>query len=560
MSTPLFRRCCAAALCCALLQPSARVWSAEPYPDRFVWLFGWNLDRDADVAEMEQVLVQGGAHGINGAVLSTGMDTLCKQSPEYFARLAKLQAACERNHIELIPAVFSIGYGGGVLTHDRNLAEGLPVVDAPMAVQGGQAVFAGGGTAALRNGGFEDFKGDRMAGFGFHDQPGEVSFVDTTVRHGGRASLRFEHFTANEHGHGRVMQEIRVQPHRCYRVKVWAKTEQLEPVNAFRMMALAGDQELAPRQFNLAATEDWREISWLFNSLDREKVLLYAGMWGGRSGRLWLDDWRVEEVGPVNLLRRPGTPVTVRNAAGTITYTEGKDYAPWENRGFSPWRDDGAARSLSILPGGRITEGETLKVSWYHSLLVNDSQVTVCMAEPAVDEIFDHEARLLAEKVHPRRVLLNMDEVRMAGTCRACTGRDLGELLGDCVTRQARAIRRYSPGARVYVWSDMLDPNHNAHPHYYLAQGDFTGSWDHIPKDLVIAVWGGEPRAKSLDFFAQRGFATLAACYYDADDLKEVSGWLDLAHHTKGVRGMMYTPWQKKYALLPAFGDLLGGK
>ncbi len=531
--------------------------AAEPYPDRFVWLFGWGLDKDQDVTAISRVLDTAGKHGINGAVLSSGMDTLCRQSPDYFHRLGQIQQACERNGMELIPAVFSVGYGGGVLAHDHNLAEGLPVQDAPFVVRDGRAQFAGTSDSLLVNGGFEDFKGNQFKGFNFHDQPGEISFVDTQVKHGGQASLRMEHFTANEHGHGRIMQEIRVVPHRCYRVTLWVKTAGLAPAGAFRTMILAGDQELAPRQFNLESTADWRKLSFLFNSLEREKVMVYAGMWGGKSGKLWLDDWRVEEVGPVNALRRPGTPVTVRSRDGLTTYMEGKDYAPFDNSLLSPWRDEVPAATLKVLPGGRLTEGAALRVSWYHSLILNDSQVTVCMAEPAVAEIFDHEARLLAEQVHPRRVLLNMDEVRMAGTCRACAGRNLGELLGECVTTQAKAIRRYSPATRVYVWSDMLDPNHNAHGNYYLARGDFTGSWDHVPKDLVIAVWGGEPRPKSLEFFAGRGFATLVACYYDADDLAEVKSWMKLGAQTPQLRGFMYTPWQMKYSLLPAFGDLL---
>jgi len=49
-----------------------------------------------------------------------------------------------------------------------------------------------------------------LARFDFHDQPGEISFVDTQVHHGGKASIRLENFTANPHGHGRVLQEIRV--------------------------------------------------------------------------------------------------------------------------------------------------------------------------------------------------------------------------------------------------------------------------------------------------------------------------------------------------------------
>jgi hypothetical protein len=353
------------------------------------------------------------------------------------------------------------------------------------------------------------------------------------------------------------MQTVRVTPYRCYRVTLWVKTEGLRPAGAFRCFVLAGDQELAPRQFNLPATTGWRKISFIFNSLGFAKVNLYAGLWEGRTGKVWLDDWTIEDAGPVNVLHRPGTPVTVDSEDGVICYTEGRDYTPLESPDFNVWRGDSLPAVLKLVPGTRIRDGERLKVSWYHPMLIGDSQVTVCLAEPEVYEIFNREARLLAERLHPRAVLLNMDEIRMGGTCRACAGRDMGELLGECVTKAAAAIRRYSPNARIYVWSDMFDPSHNAHGNYYLVKGDFTGSWKYVPKDLIMAVWGGEPRESSLRFFAGQGFPVLVACYYDADNLDDVKRWLSIAQSFPNVRGFMYTPWTGKYDLLPAFGDLL---
>jgi len=76
---------------------------------------------------------------------------------------------------------------------------------------------------------------------------------------------------------------------------------------------------------------------------------------------------------------------------------------------------------------------------------------------------------------------------------------------------------------------------------------------DVAPNDLCLA---GIPDLY-LYLGGKAGFRTLVACYYDADDLKEVKGWLQLARQVPNVRGFMYTPWQKKYSLLPAFGDLL---
>jgi hypothetical protein len=268
----------------------------------------------------------------------------------------------------------------------------------------------------------------------------------------------------------------------------------------------------------------------------------------------------VEEVGPVNVLHRPGTPVTVRNEDGTVVYAEGKDYAALETPHLSPWRDDGEALPLKLLPGGRIRDGERLRVSWYHSMVIYDGQVTVCMGEPELYEIFDREAKVLIEKLHPNSVLLNMDEIRMGGTCQACRGRNMGELLGECITKEAAILRNYAPSLQIYIWSDMLDPNHNAHGNYYLVDGDFTGSWDHVPKNLIMTVWGGEPDEASLKFFSGRGSRTMVACYYDADNLKDVEGWLKLAPQTPKLRGFMYTPWERKYSLLPAFGDLLWRK
>ena len=527
------------------------------HTDRFVWIFGWGLGDDRDVTNITHVLDTAAKHGLNGAVVSLGLDTLCKRDAAYFRRLEAIQRACERNQLELIPSVFSVGYGGGILSHNLHLAEGLPVVDAPFVVAGSEARFVPDEAARLANGGFEEFTGNKLAGFGFHDEPGKISFPDTETKHSGRASLRLENFGSDPHGHGRVMQTVRVTPQRCYRASVWVKTEGLRPTSAFRCIALAGDRELAPRQFNLPATTDWRKISFLFNSRELDKVNLYAGLWEGKAGKVWLDDWTIEDAGPVNVLHRPGTPVTVRSEDGATTYAEGRDYAPLSAPDFNVWRGDSAPAALKRLPGGRIKEGQRLRVSWYHPMLIHDSQVTTCMAEPELYEIFEHEAKLLAERLRPRRVMLNTDEVRMGGTCKACAGRDMAQLLGECVTKQAAAIRRYSPNAEVYVWSDMFDPTHNAHPNYYLVTGDFTGSWKHVPKNLIMAVWGGEPREKSLRFFADQGFPTLVGCYYDAENLDDVKRWLAIAKPLPGVRGFMYTPWTKKYDLLPAFADLL---
>ena len=103
----------------------------------------------------------------------------------------------------------------------------------------------------------------------------------------------------------------------------------------------------------------------------------------------------------------------------------------------------------------------------------------------------------------------------------------------------------------------MLDPNHNAHGNYYLVDGDYTGSWKYVPKDLGIACWYYQKREASLAHFSRLGFKTLAGAYYDADTLENPKGWLESLARTPGAVGIMYTTWQNKYELLGPFGDLV---
>jgi hypothetical protein len=251
------------------LMLTAATASPQTWSDRFVWVFGWSLSKDSDVAEITQLLETSAKSGLNGAIFSLGFDSLCKHDDAYFRCLGEIDAACKRLNLELIPTIFSIGYGGGILGHNRNLAEGIPVVDAPFVVADGRATFEPDPSIKMLNGDFEQTKNtNSFIGYGFHDDPGTVSFADTQVFHGGRTSLRMENFTSNQHGHGRIMQTVKVKPHRSYRVSLWIKTEGLQPTSAFNISVLVGDRQLAPRSYDLASTGDWKKLVLIFNSLD----------------------------------------------------------------------------------------------------------------------------------------------------------------------------------------------------------------------------------------------------------------------------------------------------
>ncbi len=118
------------------------------------------------------------------------------QLPEhYLANVRQVRQACRDHKLACIACVCPIGYSNDLLAHDPNLAEGLPVVDAPFIAQGGRLIPVDD-LARLVNGGFEQSKGNVPTGWNFVDQPGKITFIDTSVRHGGQASLRMQDTSA----------------------------------------------------------------------------------------------------------------------------------------------------------------------------------------------------------------------------------------------------------------------------------------------------------------------------------------------------------------------------
>ncbi len=530
------------------------------YSDRWVYV-SRGLGRDEDMSQIIEIVKTSSEHGLNGMVLSAGLDRISLKSPDRLRRLQEVKRVCQENNVEIIPIIFSAGYGGSILSHNRNLAAGLPVQDALFVVDGNEAHLVADPLVEVVNGGFEEFTDNHFKGYRFHDKPGQISFVDQETVKEGRTSLRFEHFgeVDPEHGHARVMQEVAVHPRRYYRVTCWVKTDGLQ--GKFRIQILTeNSRALAPYDPGIPDTTDWRKVTMAFNSLEYDHVKIYAGAWGGKAGRFWLDDLRIEEMGLVNVLRRPGTPLTVASEGGEIIYQEGKDYERIEDAKLNPSRGaDHDPPPIRILSDSRIKDGQRLRVSFYHSVAVNRGQVTVCMSEPEVYDIWRKEAKLLHEQLQPQKYFLGMDEIRAGGSCAACKSRDMSmaEILGDCITKQVEILRENNPKAEIYIWSDMLDTNHNARGGYYLVEGDFSGSWEHVPEDLIIACWYHKKRKESLKFFSDLGFQTLAGAYYDGDTLDNPRDWLESLDQTPGARGIMYTTWQRKYALLGDFGDLV---
>jgi len=313
-------------------------------------------------------------------------------------------------------------------------------------------------------------------------------------------------------------------------------------------------------------TQAWRRHSVLFNTLDHRRVRLYLGIWGGREGSLWLDDVVLREVAGVNMLRRTGCPVRVASEDGATVYEEGRDFRPWAwpKMGRVPWPGSFEVvhpePPLVLAPGSRIREGERLRVSFYHTVVIHEGQVCCCLSHPDLFRYLEEQVRLVKRYLRPRAYMMSHDEIRVAGWCRLCqaAGRTAGEVLAKNVRRCTEIVRRVDPRADIYVWSDMFDPGHNARPRYYLVASTLEGSWEGLDPSVRVVCWYFGKRRESVRFFAGRGHKVVLAGYYDTGDVRaNVMGWRRAAAEVPGAAlGLIYTTWRNDYKDLETFARL----
>ena len=138
----------------------------------------------------------------------------------------------------------------------------------------------------------------------------------------------------------------------------------------------------------------------------------------------------------------------------------------------------------------------------------------------------------------PKTWFLSHDEIRVTGWCKDAEESKLspGQRLAANVKKCVEIVRAASPKGRIAIWSDMFDPHHNAVEKYYLVNGSWKGSWEGLPKDVVIVNWNGGKAAESLKFFADRGHAQVIAGFYDSPGLQGFTKWDGAARGVPGVR------------------------
>jgi hypothetical protein len=514
---------------------------ASDFHERWIY-YSCNLAEDKSINAFESVAIRGAKAGYNGIVLDDyKFGRLGDQNQHYFQNIDRFKKIAAANHLQIIPGIFPIGYSESLLSHDPNLAEGLPVRDASYVVENGLARIVPDPTIKLPRDGFKD-----LSKWQFHDKT-VVAADDGAVK------------VTNPNGkNARITKKVTVRPFHQYHISVMVKTEGFNGEPKVAVLGKA-DRELNYASLGTKKTQGWTTHDVVFNSLDNDQVEIYFGCWDGKTGTLEWKNPKLEETGLVNLVRRDGAPLEIKQENGTAL-VEGKDFdkvvdprmgnAPWKGN-FEVWHEPPVIRT-------HLPDGTRLRVSYYHATIVHNEQVMICLSEPKTLELLRDQAKRMVAAWGAKGYFMSHDEIRVFNWDKAC--QDKHSTPGDILAENVRAcigiLRDVNPGGDIYVWSDMFDPKHNAHDNYYLVNGDLAGSWHGLDKDVIIVPWDFDERADALKWFESLGNRMVIAGYYDADP-NNVKQWLQDAKPVKGVIGIMYTTWENNYDDLEKFGRLI---
>lgn len=506
--------------------------------ERWIYLPA-NFQVAAETERVEHLLERAAATGYTHALLQDSkFSRLTTVTQEYRPHVEKIKETARRLHIELVPAVFPVGYSNDILSHNPNLAEGLPVRDALFTVRNGVATITADPPVSLPE----------------TTSKKDWDFADESLTPDDGA-MKSGPVTEN----ARLLKKLKVSPFRQYHLSASIRSEGLVGKPEIKVLGKGG-RSLQWTTFSVKPDQQWVRYDVTFNSLDSDETAVYFGIWGGHGGTLWWRDTAIEECGPVNLLRRDGTPLTVRLENGR-ELQEGTDFEPVKNplTGTTPWPGGYTAwHEPPSLKTKGIADGEKLRVSYFHAHVIYDEQVCACVEEPEFQNLLKDQAREVVKLWEAKTHMMSHDEWRLLGWDPAClkSGKTPGQIAADNLRLCSDILRKQVPGSRILVWNDMFDPFHNAVKDYYLVNGSLEGSWDGLARDVEIMNWNFGKRDDSLAFFSKRGNPQIIAGFYDGD-LSDVDAWLKSAQKTKGLRGFMYTTWKQDYSQLEAVAKKL---
>ena len=274
-------------------------------------------------------------------------------------------------------------------------------------------------------------------------------------------------------------------------------------------------------------------------------------------------------------------PVEVKSEDGKTTYDEGKDYAVKFGEIKSPffkkchdgdgapektprWAEsDNPPTTVRRTKDSRIPDGGTVLVSYTYigPDRWREGKFRPCLSDERLFTDNHPENYFYRWCTEPVKLLgatdfrLTVDEYRVLAWDERCrkSGKTRSDIFADLIKYHYQTIRKACPQARILMWSDMLDPNHNASEYdcpdvaKLLVQAGMA--------DIVLCPWHSGVADKSLEFMASQGLNHILASAQgggpDQDAFKWVYYLRKVFAGKPGLRGVQYTTWDETKGFAP---------
>jgi hypothetical protein len=464
--------------------------------------------------------------------------------------------------MKVIGTVAPFGYSNDILMYNPSWAEAQRVVGTQFQVNStGMQLQLINSFPDLFNSGFES---GNMGWFDLND-PGVGR--DTTVAHTGISSAVIRNAPAN----GRIRQLFNVKPWRQYHLRLWYKSSSFQGYAQFAIFDPSNDSiTRLTDQIRVGRTQDWTAVDYAFNSQGSTQLWIYLGVYGGNSGTLWLDDIQIDETALVYVTRDASrTPLQVYDPNNSSTvYQEGTDYNSISDPRMTsiPVLFDTyhTPPTVTLPRTTRLKAGQTVAIDFHAAFAVpGQKSMNMCVSSTNVSNYLDQNAQAVAN-VMPGGggLLLEYDEIRQFNSCALCRAKNMSaaQLLGWHVGQSLQRYNSVMPNSLLYVWSDMFDPYHNGHDHYFYVEGDFSGDSAALPANVTVMNWNLGNLSQSLAWFSGTNpnqpiaHQQIIAGYYDSGNgTASAQAEVAAAKGIPGVVGLMYTTWNDDYSQLKNF-------
>jgi hypothetical protein len=453
----------------------------------------------------------------------------------------------------------------GAVVDNMCWQEGVPIVGQSFLIAGDTAQASPTPPLTVANPGFEDFVNHQFTGWGYSQAGYPTISQDTVQKHGGRGSLKIQ-WPGDQQS--KVYQDLIVQPYRLYRVSFWYKTSGYSgDIRIMYWRAECNNQQIFLYYFRPSATTDWTQVNLEVQSLMCDTLRLYFGAWLWQGGTLWLDDFSMQEMNPVWMLRRDDTPLTVCKEPGHILMQEGTsgDFVIEETYTQS-YGDCYIHRPrIRRVSGGRLTNGDRISMDWYcgyaYHLTPAEYRRTVCFSLLEPLAYYQQEIANCDSLFQPDGFKIHINEVPIANWDPSCTSRGMtpGELLGSYVRQMYNIIQARRPGAPVQVYGDMFDPFHNAQDCHWAMNGTMAGSLSEL-QGLPIVILGllADTDNISVKYFSEQGFPSIAGLGGSNMRIGLVDAEAARRYMSQGCQGASLFTWDwSDYDSIPNYASML---